>query len=198
MSQLTNKQDELSTIVHKYVLSVIIGFESGIYKMILQTERAKIKYLASEYHPFITIFRDLHEKYYTDTFNAILNNNTLVRQQFDNIKKISNHSYKCLLNILANLTVSVHFNIDRTKLKFKNRDEYLTSVKNEIHSILSLINIFKLFDHICTDTDTDIKLINEGKFIEIELSHNSNGVIKKINSFTINNNETEEPNEKID
>lgn len=181
---------ELVEHVNKYITDVISGFESGMYKMICQTNPTKISFLAKKDQPFITIFRDLHQSYYTSTFNSIVNkNDKYVTETFNKFHALSGHSKQCILNVLANLIISIHFQFNRKNLNHKSYDLYMVSIKKEINSLLSTINIQKLFDHICTGA-TDDKLVElaEGiNFIEIEMSHQSNGVTKKINSFTDKN-----------
>lgn len=176
---------KLVAMISKYISSIIIGFESGMYKMVEQNNKERMKLLADKNHPFITLFRDLHEKYYTATFNSIINRGDKnVVEMFDNLKKLTNHSNRCILNILANLSVSVHFNIDRKKLIFITYDEYISSVGNEVSIVLSAINLPKLFDHICVEDELLEPIAEGGKFIEINLSFKSNNTIKPINSFT--------------
>ena len=95
---------ELVIFINKYIVDVISGFESGMYKMVTQTNKDNLKLLASKHHPFITIYRDLHESYYTTTFNSIIKrDDKYVSETFDEFKNLSNHSNQCMLNILANL-----------------------------------------------------------------------------------------------
>ncbi|XWV26970.1 putative orfan [Tupanvirus soda lake] len=173
--------------VNNYIHQVISGFESGIYKMIHENHPDKLKYLSSKHQPFITIFRDLHEAYYTKTFNSIIKkDDKFVVDTFDRFQKISNHSKQCLLNVLANLIVSIHFNIDRKKLEYNNYNAYMKSLHVVINETIAVINMEKLFSHECNGVD-DSKLqpLSDGeKFIKIDLSFKSNGVNKKINSFT--------------
>lgn len=176
---------ELVTAISTYISEVICGFESGMYKMVLQENKDRIKLLSNKHHPFITIFRDLHEEYYTRTCNSIVkrDNNNIVNT-FDKFKKLSNHSDKCVLNILANLAVSIHFNLDRKTFTYQTHDQYMSSVKKEVSATTSIINISKLFDHVCL-TNNELELIPDGKkFIEISMAFKSNGVAKSINSFT--------------
>ncbi|XWV25632.1 putative ORFan [Tupanvirus deep ocean] len=173
--------------VNNYIHQVISGFESGIYKTINQNQPDKLKYLASKHQPFITIFRDLHEEYYTKTFNSIVNrNDKYVIDTFDGFQKKSNHSKQCLLNILANLVVSIHFNIDRNKLQYNNYDTYMKSLHRIVNETITVINMEKLFSHECNrSVDENLKPLTNGeKFIKIDLSFKSNGINKKINSFT--------------
>lgn len=177
---------ELVKYVYEYVSSVIIGFESSFYKMLWQNNHDKIKLITSKHHPFITIFRDMHEKYYTKTFNAIINrNDKYVVTTFDNFNKLCKHSISCMLTILANLSISVHFNLDREKLDASNHNSYCKSLSREISNTISTINIAKLFEHNCLQTNDVLKPLADGeKFITISLSTMSNGVKKSVNSFS--------------
>ena len=103
--------NELVQFIKKYVADVICSFESGMYKMVQHNYGDKLKLLADEHQPFITIFRDLHEKYYTRIYNSIITGeDKYITETFDKFKKLSNHPTKCILNLLGNYIVSVHFN----------------------------------------------------------------------------------------
>lgn len=179
--------------IAEYVCSIIVGFESGLYKMLENMNKKELCKLACKYEPFITIFRDLHEKYYTKNFNLIITNSNDAKQNFFlSIQSESKHSIRCIINIVANLAVSVHFNMDRTKLEFQSCDKYVNCVYQESYRLVSVINIPKLFDHICTIDDHIQKPIADGeKFIAIDLVCLSNGVPKEINSFRNRSDDTD-------
>lgn len=183
----------------KYISQIISGFESGLYKMLKQNNNARLNLLSSKHHPFITIFRDLHESYYTSTYNSILaRDDEYVVKTFDNFQELSGHSKQCLLNILANLTVSIHFNLNRQNLNYSTYDLYMASLNKEINSIMDAIDMHKLFDHVCTGpSDNQLKPLEAGsKFINISLKMKSNGVEKEIHSFTENESDDSENNEQ--
>jgi len=177
--------DELVKEITKYIEFVIVNFESGLYKMMSQNHLDRLKLLTTNKQPFITIFRDLHEEYYTRTHNAIINNDDeFVKTIFDKLHRLSNHSNKCILTILANLIVSIHFNLNRKILDHTSHDNYIKTLSKEIKTTIFVINFKKLFDHPCQPYH-EMKLIpaNE-KFIKIKLSTKSNDVEKEIYSFT--------------
>lgn len=179
---------EFIEYIKTYIHQVICGFESGIYKMITQTNPDKLKYLANNHQPFIPLFRDLHETYYTSTFNSIVRrDDKYVIDTFDKFQNLSKHSKQCLLNILANLIVSVHFNLNRIDLQIENYNIYMKTLQAEITNVISVIDLVKLFDHKCEGlSDTDLKVLSDGeKFITIKMTLKSNGVNKEINSFVI-------------
>lgn len=185
---------EIVEAVSKYVISVISGFESGMYKMVFKMEESRTKLLSDKHQPFITIYRDLHESYFTSTFNSIINrDDEYVNKTFDNFKKLLNHSNQCLLNILANLIVSIHFNFDRNNLDCNNYNLYMMSINKEINNILSVIDLAKLFDHECNGIPDEklIPISPNDHFIKIDLRMESNGVTKEINSFTLDNSDSE-------
>ncbi len=81
--------DEFVSSIIKYVNDVICGFESGMFKMVKHKFDDRVKLLCSNYQPFITIFRDLHEKYYTDTYNSIVKrDDPNINKIFDNFQKL--------------------------------------------------------------------------------------------------------------
>jgi len=179
---------KLVDLIKSYAKHVIRGFESGLYNMLAKTNHDRIKLLCSNQQYFITIFRDLHENYYTTVFNSIvMHSDPNIIKTFDEFRRLSNHSYRCILNILANLIISVHFNLDRKKLDCSSYNAYMKSLSKEIWDTVSVIDIAKLFDHECNVLqDNDLKVIPEGeKFITIKMTHSSNGIEKEINSFVV-------------
>lgn len=186
MSKELPNAKELTNFVSEYIEKVIIGFESGLYKMIIHNQKDRLKLLASKHHPFITIFRDLHENYYTTTFNSIVKrDDEFVTKTFDKFYELSGHSKQCILNVLANLIISIHFNLERQNLDTKDYDSYIKSLKKEIIKTTVIVNIPKLFDHECTGPkDSELKLISSGeKFITIKMVDRRNGANKIINSI---------------
>lgn len=183
---MTSKQ--LEDAVHDYVLEVINGFESGLYKMVRQTQPLRLELLASPHHPFITIARDFYETYFTKTFNSIIKGDDLyVTKKFDEFQNLTaGHSKQCMLNILSNMIISIHFNIFREKLDYTSYERYMESLRNEIVKTWDVIDVVKLFNHSCQGVSNDKMLpIPDGeKFIVIKMTQKSNDVKKKIHSFS--------------
>jgi hypothetical protein len=178
-----------------YIHQVIEGFESGIYKMVSCQNSEKLMHLASKHQPFIPIFRDLHETYYTSTFNSIIKrDDKYVTDTFDNFQKLSNHSKQCMLNVLANLIVSIHFNLDRKNLQYKEYDTYMSSLRKTIDDVITVVDIQEMFNHECSGPkDSDLQLLSDGeKFITIKMSYKSNNIEKEINSFIPSNPDPQE------
>ncbi len=119
--------------------------------------------MKSNYEHFITIYRDLYETYFTNTYNSLVIECN-EKSFFDSLCKDYNHSKKCLLTILSNIIVSIHFNIDRSTLNCDNMDTYITSLKNNITNTLLTLNITKFFDHECDlDIDNNMQQLNSNK-----------------------------------
>lgn len=157
-----------------YIHTVIVGVESSLFKLITSTQSDKIKLLKSKHQPFIDFFSDLHMEYFTTTHNSIINNdNEYITLTFNNLCEKSKHSKKCILTIVANLIVSVHFNMDRTKLDYVSLGTYVKSIREEITEILSEIDIEKLFDHKCILSQKMTLLEPGEKFIEININQKS-------------------------
>ena len=172
--------------IREYVHFIIKGFEAGLYRIIKDSHPTRIKLMKSNHEPFITFFRDAHEKYYTAKVNSLVTgDDKFVTETFDNFAKICNHTQRCLLTIIANIAISVHFNLDRQKLDTTNYEIYCGSVSKEVYKVMSVINIAKLFEHTCQDPKLDkLELIPDGKrFITIDMLTSSNGAIKQLNSF---------------
>lgn len=158
--------------IKSFVEKQIVSFETGLHQKLTDEQPKRLKLLSGKYQPFITIFRDLHEIYYTNTCNSIINSNDkFVAETFTKFQKLSNHSDRCILTILANLTVSVHFNIDRKQLDYSDRIRYTHCLKREISKLINLVDIPKLFDHNCSTSKPLTLLSNGQKFINIDISH---------------------------
>lgn len=172
-----------------YVVQIITGFESGLYKMIEKMgNESNLDYLSDNHQPFITIFRDLHENHFTRTCKLIVDNSDeSIVNFFNEQEKISKHNKYCLLNILANLTVSIHFNLNRKKLDTKSYTTFMESLVTEIKNTIPATKLFNLLDHECTEpSNAEILNLNKReKFINIDLSYLSNGTKKPIKSFDI-------------
>lgn len=168
-----------------YVENVIVSFESGLYKMVEQKQPDRLELLADPQQPFITIFRDLHENYFTSTYGSIVKRtDTNINDKFNALVKTFNHNARCILNILANLTASVHFNLERSKLRHQDIGLYLHSLKEQVRDLLSYVNISELFNHKC-DLNYRLEPMNAGqKFITICMTTKTNGVENELVSFT--------------
>ena len=171
---MTSELTPLTKYVVDYGIDIITGFEMGMYSILIE---GNVSVLTSNNQPLIKLFAELHEKYYTATFNLLLENNKqrsrVVVELFENLHKQTNHSIFCILKILANLFVSVHFNIDRNKLIFATKENYGASLKTVLMETFGYISIDKLFafDHDCnTETNHPTTSLKPGeKFITITI-----------------------------
>ena len=175
---------ELVQFTKKYIENVICSFESGLYKIVQDNYQDELSSLSNNHGPFITIFRDLHEKYYTRIYNSIITgDDKYIKETFDKFKKLSNHPTVCTLNLLGNYIVSVHFNINRKKLFYKNHDKYIKSLKIEIANTIPDGSIEKIFDHECVINEK-LELLKDGeKFIKIDLYTKKNNNMEELKSF---------------
>ena len=172
--KMHDNHDTLLNHVYQYINQIILAFEAGIYKMIQHNQKDKLITLTSKYSPFLIIFRDLHEIYYTNTFNSMVkSNNENVSKTFSQFNKETNHTNHCLLTILANVCAYVHLNLNRNKLLHENIELYQKSVQSEIDNMLDTIDLKTLFaSHQCLGPKNDelVEIPAEKYFINIELS----------------------------
>lgn len=157
--------------VKQYIHEVITGFESGLYKT-LSSHPENLKYLSDRNQPFITLLTGIHEKYYTTTFNSFISrDDDYVNHVFDRLQSESDHSKQCLLNILSNLIVTIHFSMNRESLDYHTYDAYIKSVENTIENTIMMFDIKKLFDHECHGLKDHqlVPIPNGEKFITIQL-----------------------------
>lgn len=153
--------------IRMFIHDVISGAELSIYKIIKKDYPNKVKLLASAHHPFIEILSNLHQSYFTKLNNLIIADDIDI---FDNLHNKIPHSNKCILTIVANLIVTIHFNIPRESLDYSDEDTYTKSICAGINNILSDIEIETLFNHKC-DPNQKMNLLGPGeKFIDIHIN----------------------------
>ena len=162
--------DPLIKHIAEFVHNTITGFESGMYKTFQKDHPSKVVYLTKRLAPIFEIYANLYEVYFKDIYNALITkNDNYVNNVFDKFKDLSNHAPQCLLCILINIIVLVHFNLDRNKLNIDNIGEYFESVKIEIDKNLNLIDIQSLFNHQCTG-NLQVKLLDStDKLVSIKI-----------------------------
>lgn len=165
VSELTKKTVE-------YGINVISGFELALYK-ILSAEPGNVSTLVSNNQPFIKMFADMHKLYYTSLYQYIVNNNTSVIKTMNEFQTLTNHTKHCILTIFANLFVSVHFNIDRSKLDYTSTEKYNNSLEKCLIETFNCVNVDNLFNHECKGTpDNMLKHLEpDQSFITIEISN---------------------------
>jgi hypothetical protein len=163
---------ELASSIKSFVENLIISFESGMYKMVLESNPERIRLFSDKYQPFIAIYRDIHEIYYTNACNSIIKRDDhFIVEQFNKFCVLSKyHNSRCILNIIANLAVTVHFNLNRKKLDHTTLDKLVHSLKLEIADTIRPVDIDKLFEHNCVSKPLEM-LENGDKFIEITISN---------------------------
>jgi len=169
-SDTSDKGDiQIKKDVFEYVVNTIIGCESGLFKVISNSNPNKTYLLKDVNQPFAKILKESHETYFTNTHQSIIKrDDSYVNEIFDNLQNLTNHSKQCILNILAHLTVSIHFNIDRHLLNIDNHDSYISSIRTEALILLNNFQFRELFEHPCIDVP--MELLPDGKnFITIDI-----------------------------
>lgn len=150
----------ITKLIIDTVQDIIINIETNLYESIYKIKQQSVCHLNNKKIEFLSTYVDCHEKYFTDYYNN--------RKKTDNdfISKISTHNPRCILNIVANLSISVHFNLNRKTLNVANIDTYRRSLRTEILIVIDTVDINKLFDHIC-DLNYSKALEPAEKFITI-------------------------------
>ena len=167
----------LQTFISYNVVNTINGFETGIYNIINQQDNSRVETLSRKHSPFIDIYKDLHEKYFTDLHNQLVQKDPQdLFKSFDLISGKISHSIFCLLNILAQITPYIHFNFNRKNLCTDNLKIYIESVDKETLRLLKETSLHNLTNHQCTLSDiTQRKLLSgDNKFVNININKNIN------------------------
>jgi hypothetical protein len=134
--------------IKEIIIETITGFEGSIYTKISDKSATDTLYLESNNQYFVEIFADLYKEYYNRIYNHILNkSDDKVVKQFDTLQELSEgFSKKYILILIANITISIHFNIDRKNLNCNTSITYVESVENEIKLSFCNINFKTLFN----------------------------------------------------
>jgi len=153
-----------------YIHVVIAGIETVVYKMVFANHPDKIAYMAMKTHPFLNIFAELHTSYFRETNNSLVcNDNPDIMTIFNALCNHIPHSKKCILTIVSNLIVSIHFNLERENLNWVSLDAYIKCIHSNIDELLFDSDIIKLFDHECDQTQTLGLLGPDENFIDISI-----------------------------
>ena len=183
-------EKELFEEIKKFVCGTILGIEASIYAHFqINHPNSNHLLLKNNYEPLINMLINTYEKGYTNECNSIIaRDDMVIVETFDTFSKLCNHSKKCLLSMLSELTVNVHFHLDRSKFKINGLDSYLNFIEYYILTILSHLKMDKLLENTCAcSDDNELKLIPPGeKFVTITTSTNENGAII-VNEFDFGN-----------
>ena len=147
----------------EFVYNTMCGQESGIYKTILDN-KLEIPLITLNTPLVVEIFSEAITEYLNQCYRSlILKNDVFVLESFKKLKDLSsekNHSYFCLLKIVANLIYYFNRRIVRENLDISSYNKYMTSFTNEFNNIYSS-NVHEIrtkFNHTCNDTQNIEKM----------------------------------------
>lgn len=158
----------LQQFINYNVQQIISGLEKEMYNRISQESCTDL--LGAKHNPLVEIYKDLHEVYFTNLHNQLIQRNDPY-DSFDIVSKSTSHSIYCLLNVLSQITPYVHFNFNRKNLQITTLESYVESVNKEIHRILLETNLDRLTNHNCIMSDiTQRKILTgDSKFLNITI-----------------------------
>lgn len=162
---------ELVTGIKSYVSEIIRAFELGMYQKVLSSSPDKIYLMSKKEQPFFEIFKDIHEQFYTKIFNSLVRTDDFyIMEKFIKFSVLSNgHNEICLLKIVSQIAIQVHFAIDRRKLDHQSLDVFSTSLERELTVMMNKLDVIEqMLDHQC-QSYSNLQPIEKGKnFIEIK------------------------------
>lgn len=156
--------------IQQFTIDVIQGFEIGLYQTVQNSTSDRIKCLSKRENPFIGIIKSLHEIYYNTTYNSFLaqlEDSSMTPSVITDIYlHLETHHIRCILTVLANLVVSVHYNLTRENLDTTTMASFTKTLREEIISTISFVDLEKLFDHPCDiSKDNELRYLSEGENI---------------------------------
>lgn len=155
---------KLAHEISRYIITVITGFEIGMYRILLSDSNKKtndkqnsgnLSALKSNNQPFLSYFIECHEMYHTDIYNKAANNtlNQKIIEYLNILQTITNHSKGCIIYILANIATTVHFQINRNTLICCSEKQYTESLELAILEQFNMLDIDSMFKHKCVGDD---------------------------------------------
>lgn len=149
--------ESFETNLIEFIYNTMCGQESGIFKSIV-TNTLDIPLTTLKTPLVLELFNEAIVDYLNQCYRSlILKNDIYIIKTFEKIKNSSpekNHSYICLLNIIAYMILFFHKRIIRENLDISSYNNYMTSFTDEFNNVYSK-NICELrikFNHVCKDT----------------------------------------------
>lgn len=160
----------MENAIANYVRDLIVMFDSALYQTINEVDNSKLYSLCYNHQPYIHLLRDMHVQYYNTMYESLrVGDNNETTDNFIKLAKTIGHSKICVLSVIANLTPSVHFNLDRKSFSVNSHLEYVESLSREIMSTVFMVNLKELFNHRCT-ADTELLPLT-GNYIDIDIDN---------------------------
>jgi ABC-type siderophore export system fused ATPase/permease subunit len=146
----------------KFIKNTIMGHESGMYKSIAiakesSTDKDKINLSLLQGKKILELFANVSENYFNKCYKSlVLRDDEYIVKIFDDMKAQFGHSQLCLLIIIANSCMKIHFEMDREKLDVSSYDNYMKSVKAQLDTLMGVDFITMStasFGHNCSGED---------------------------------------------
>lgn len=135
----------------------INGHESALYK------KAGTKYLPipkedlkGDIMP--PLIMQITCNYFNEAYKSlILKNDAHIQQKIDEMQAIHNHSVVCLLIMLHQTVLDIHNKLDRSKLSLRTYDDYMTEIKKQLKSLLTIKEdeLLVILSHECKGIDIE-------------------------------------------
>lgn len=146
---MTDQKVKLVDLLIDFTLNTIHGFERAYYRTLPHQ-------LLINNESSVHLAKVANKQYFNLLYkNLILRDDEFVNKKFDEMHKVFNHSYICLLNILVALCLQTHTNLDRKKLCIDSLEKYSSSVDPQLKNLLifSRESLIQTLGHECKGKD---------------------------------------------
>lgn len=146
--------NRIASLMCKFVTQTIIGHERGMYRFFATTRQPMDRLRVP--NTFRTLFGDAAVSYFNGAYKSlILRDDKYIQASFDEMHNVCGHSYVCLLNIVFKAYMTMHSQIDRTKLDTVSLASYQKSVETMIVPLAERFLTFcaTMMNHKCSGID---------------------------------------------
>jgi len=144
----------IALLMCKFVTQTIIGHERGTYRVFAATGRPMDSLRIP--NTFRTLFGGAAVSYFNGAYKSlILRDDKYIEASFDEMHNVCGHSHICLLNIVFKVYMTMHSQIDRTKLDTTCLASYQKSVETMIVPLAERFLTFyaTMMNHECNGID---------------------------------------------
>ena len=128
----------LGDLMIAFISETILGHERGLYKAGIPVSAPIIQVATANY--LNTCYKSL-----------IVKDDAFVLGKFREMTELIGHSEVCLINIIAQIMMAVHMNLDRSKIDTTSVETVDISVKTEVSRIFDPLRetVYKSLSHEC-------------------------------------------------
>ena len=165
------EKQKLAIMIIKYIKTQITKTEEGLYDGVLE-QQLPVYFLKDR--GVTKLISELHEEGFNEQAEYYAEKIEPYYTGWMEMLEILDHSIICLMSMVAQITVTIHVNINREELDTSSKDVYLKSVKKYLESAIDgmfLLEMIKMLSHECNG-DKDIGEPDEnGKYMSFKIEN---------------------------